>query len=179
LREFDNSGFRRERGPFFEALWLLTQMLFVSCGIPGSRHRVWLLRLFGARIGCGVVVKPGVRVKFPWKLRIGNNTWVGESVWIDNLANVEVGSDCCLSQGAYLCTGSHDWTAPHFDLLIGEIRIADGAWVAAQVVLGPGTTMGRNSVVTLGSIASGELKADGVYGGNPATWKKQRDVKAR
>ena len=101
--------------------------MFVSSSIPGSAHRCFLLRAFGAKIGRGVNIKPRVKVKFPWRLIVGNHSWIGEAVWIDNLAEVEIGANCCVSQGAYLCTGSHDWNSRKFTLITKPIRVEDGA----------------------------------------------------
>jgi hypothetical protein len=89
-------------------------------------------------VGTGVVIKPHVRVKFPWKLYIGDHSWIGESVWIDNLAQVTIGSNCCISQGAYLCTGSHRWDRDTFDLVTKPIVIEDQCWVGAMARVAPG-----------------------------------------
>ena len=62
----------------------------------------------------GVVIKPNVKIKYPWNLYIGNNSWLGEKVWIDNLDIVSVGNNCCISQGAYLLTGNHDYRSEYF-----------------------------------------------------------------
>jgi putative colanic acid biosynthesis acetyltransferase WcaF len=168
LDRFDNRQFRRGRPAIVEFIWMAVQALLVSSFLPGSAHRRALLRLFGARIGAGVVIKPGVRVKFPWRLAIGQHSWIGEGVWIDNLADVTIGDHCCLSQEAYLCTGSHDWSKPEFDLIVKPIRVADGSWVAARAVLGPGTVVGEGAIVGLGSVATGTLEPFGIYRGNPA-----------
>ena len=112
-----------------------------------------------AVIGSGVRLKPRLQVKFPWRLKIGDNSWVGEGVWIDNLASVEIGANCCISQGAYICTGSHDWGSPAFDLVVRPVKIKDGAWIAAQSIIGPGVTVGEGAVLTLGSVASSDMKA--------------------
>src|SRR4051812_34477683 len=98
LDRFDARGFDRGRSRFIEALWLICGGLFVSSGLPGSRLRISILRLFGAHIARGVVIKPHVRVKFPWRLSIGAHSWIGEDVWIDNLAQVSIGAQCCISQ---------------------------------------------------------------------------------
>lgn len=144
------------------------QGLLFSSWLPGSRHRIWALRLFGARVGRGVVVKPGVRVKFPWRLTIGEHTWIGEDVWIDNLAPVTIGTQVCVSQGAYLCTGSHDWSSERFELITRPIGIRDCAWIGARAVLGPGVIVGEGAVLTLGSTASRPLNPWTVYQGTPA-----------
>lgn len=169
-------AFTRGRPALVEALWLLVQAIFVSSFLPGSWHRRALLSLFGARIGARVVIKPGVRVKFPWRLSVGDHSWIGEHVWIDNLAPVAIGKDCCVSQDAYLCTGSHDWTAPGFDLITGPITLEPGAWVAARATVGPGVTLGRGAVLGLGGVATRDLDAWTVYAGVPATAIKQRVI---
>ncbi len=168
LEGYTTPEFSRGRPAAVEALWMLVQWLLVSSRLPGSAHRRLLLRLFGARIGRGVVVKPGARVKFPWRLSIGDHSWIGEDVWIDNLGPVTIGADCCLSQGAYLCTGSHDWSRPSFDLLTKPIVVHDGAWIAARAVVGPGVTVGEGAVLGLGSTATRDLAPWQVHFGVPA-----------
>lgn len=168
--------FTRGRHALVELAWIFLQALFVSSFLPGSAHRRFLLTLFGAKIGRKVVLKPGLRVKFPWRLTIGDHSWIGEHAWIDNLALVTIGSDCCVSQGAYLCTGSHDWASPDFTLITRPITLEPGAWVAAKAVVGPGVTMGRGSVLGLGSVATRDLAAWTVYAGVPATAIKQRII---
>lgn len=171
------TGFARGRSALAEALWIVVQAMFVSSALPGSAHRRLLLRLFGARIGKRVVLKPGVRVKFPWRLSIGDNSWIGEHAWIDNLAQVRIGANCCISQGAYLCTGSHDWSAQGFDLITRAITIEPGAWIAARAVVGPGVTAGRGAVLGLASSATRDLEPWTVYAGVPAIAIKQRNIR--
>lgn len=168
LIRYDNGRFHRGRSWWIEALWLLVQGLFIRSWLPGAAHRRWLLRLFGAQIGSKVDIKPGVRVKFPWKLKIGDHSWIGEDAWIDNLAEVQIGANCCVSQGAYLCTGNHDWRKPAFDLVVKPIHIEDGAWVAARAVVAPGITIGEGAVLALGSVATRDLLPGTVYRGCPA-----------
>jgi len=133
-----------------------------------------LLRQFGAKVGNNVDFKPGVRTTFPWRLEIGDYSWIGEGVWIDNLAPVTIGSHCCISQGAYLCTGSHNWSSKGFDLILKPIVIMDDAWLAAKSIVGPGVTVGEGAVLALGSVATGDLKAGWIYQGNPASPLRER-----
>lgn len=179
LDRFTAGGFDRGRSGLIEALWVVAQALLVRCFIPGSAHRRLLLRAFGARIGRGVVIKPGVRVKFPWRLTIGDHTWIGEGVWIDNLAPVQIGRHCCISQDAYLCTGSHDWSVPSFDLVVKPIEIRDGAWIAARATVGPGVIVHDGAVLALGSVATSDLDAGGIYRGVPALFSKWRRAAER
>ena len=167
----------RGRGRLVELAWLTAQALFVSSWQPSSWLRVRVMSLFGAQIGEGVVVKPGVQVKFPWKLKIGDHSWIGERVWIDNLAQVTVGAHCCLSQGAYLCTGNHDWSSPEFDLIVKPIVLGDGAWLGAHSRVSPGVVVGEEAVLSMGSVATGDLAPSMIYAGNPAEVIKPRDIK--
>lgn len=174
LRDFNNAWFQRGRPQWVELSWIVVSVLLVSSWLPGSAHRRLLLRLFGARIGKRVAIKPGVRIKFPWKLSIGSDTWIGEDVWIDNLDRVEIGDNCCVSQGAYLCTGSHDWGTAAFDLITRPIKIADGAWIGARAVVAPGTAVGEGTVVGLGSTVSGNLEPWSIYRSASAKIVRQR-----
>jgi len=133
-----------------------------------------MLKLFGAKVGKSVVIKPGVKVKFPWRFEIGDFSWIGEGVWIDNLDYVKIGHNACLSQGVYLCTGSHRWDMVEFDLLTRPIVIEDSVWVAAKCNVGPGVTIGEGAVLSFASTAVHDLRPWGIYGGNPAMWMKDR-----
>ncbi|MEO0771170.1 MAG: WcaF family extracellular polysaccharide biosynthesis acetyltransferase [Cyanobacteria bacterium J06649_4] len=165
---------------------LLKQLLWYYVGspltmaywLPVSGMKVQILRLFGANIGDGVRIKPGVRVKFPWRLTVADYCWLGEGAWIDNLAPVTLGSNVCLSQGTYLCTGNHDWSKPAFDLRLGAIEIQQSAWVGARSVVGPGVTIGEGAVLTLNSVASRSLEGWQVYAGNPCQPVKKRKISA-
>jgi putative colanic acid biosynthesis acetyltransferase WcaF len=158
-----------------QLLWyFMGSPLVQSYWLPVSALKVWTLRRFGAKIGEGVRIKPGVRVKFPWRLTVGDFVWIGEDAWIDNLASVTLASHVCISQGVYLCTGNHDWSHPNFQLKVGEIHIQDGSWIAAKAVIGPGVTVGKGAVLTLGGVAAKSLEPMTIYAGNPAQPIKQR-----
>jgi putative colanic acid biosynthesis acetyltransferase WcaF len=151
-------------------LWLLSSF------VPGSTHRVALLRLFGARIGQRVTIKPGVRVKFPWRLSVGDNVWIGEDVWIDNLGKVKIGSDVCISQRSYICTGSHDWSMRTFNLIVRPITVNNCAWIGAMSTIGPGVSVGEGAVLCLHSSAYSDLAPWHIYQGVPATVTKARTL---
>jgi len=174
LDRYNNPDFQRGRSWLIEALWRTVEGIFFHSWIPGSVWRVNLLRLFGSNIGHNVVIKPYVRVKFPWKLTVGDFSWIGEEVWIDNLAEVTVGKHCCLSQGANLCTGSHRWDRDTFDLVTRPIHIEDHCWIGAKTQISPGVTCREGSVLTLGSTASSDLEKWHIYTGSPAQSVKQR-----
>ena len=178
LTTFDLGNYRCGRPIWVRAIWyFLGQPIFAVRFQPLSGPRRWLLRGFGARIGVGVLLRPGVRVKNPWLLTIGDHSMVGEDVWIDNLLQVTIGSHVCISQGAYLCTGNHDWSSPSFRYRLGPIAIEDGAWVGAKAIVGPNVTMGRCSVLSLGSVAFQSVGPYEIHTGNPATFRKSREFK--
>lgn len=169
LSRYDNSWYQTGAGRFKMVMWYFVNAWFIACRWnPSSTLRVRLLRLFGARIGKGVVIKPSVNVKYPWNLSIGDYSWIGEGVWIDNLVQVTVGSNACISQGAMLLCGNHNFKKTTFDLMIDPIIIEDGAWVGAQSTVCPGVTMHSHSVLAVGSVASRDLLPYSIYRGNPA-----------
>ena len=129
--------------------------------------RVTLLRAFGAQIGSGCRLKPGLRVKSPWRLQVGQACWLAEDAWLDNLAPIRLGDRVCLSQGTYLCTGNHNFRSPGFDLRLGPITIGSDAWIAACAVLAPGTVIGAGAVVALGAVVSGTVPPGAIVSGNP------------
>lgn len=176
LERFSNTGFSRGAGRIKEVLWILLGQPLVHSHFPGSRWRKKVLVLFGASIGKGFIIKNRVRVKFPWKLSVGDNCWIGESVWIDNLAQVVIESDVCISQGAYLCTGSHDYNCESFDLITDGILLERHSWVCAHTKVAPGVTFGEGAVLSLGGVATAPLQAWSVYGGVPAKFLRTRKV---
>jgi putative colanic acid biosynthesis acetyltransferase WcaF len=137
---------------------------------------VFLLRLFGAKIGKGVIIKPNVNIKYPWMLTIEDHCWIGEAVWIDNLDQVTIESHVCVSQGALLLCGNHNYKSPSFDLIVKPIVLKQGAWVGAKSIVGPGVTMFEHAILALGSTATQNLDANSIYRGNPAVKVKHRDI---
>jgi putative colanic acid biosynthesis acetyltransferase WcaF len=157
--------------------WFFCNAIFLQNPInPSSGLKVWLLRLFGAKIGKGVTLKPSINIKYPWFLKIGDHVWVGEEVWIDNLKTVTIGHHCCISQGAMLLSGSHDYKSPTFDLIAKEIILDDGVWIGAKAIVCPGVRCGTHSVLSVSSVATSDLDAYGIYQGNPAKLKRQRTI---
>ena len=156
------------RGPLIRVLWYVASLVVFQSGwMPLYGIKRWLLRRFGAAVGAGAVIKPHVRIKFPWRLRLGAHCWIGEDVWIDNLADVEVAEDACISQGAYLCTGSHDHRRVTFDLIVKPIVIEEAAWVGARAVVLPGVIVCRGAVVAAGSVVTRDVPAGVIAGGSP------------
>jgi putative colanic acid biosynthesis acetyltransferase WcaF len=176
LKSYNNSWYK-PGGIIKRALWYWCNAVFFKRNWnPGTRHKRAILRLFGAKIGKGVVIKPCVNIKYPWLLAIGNYVWIGEKVWIDNLGKVTIGNNCCLSQEAFLLCGNHDFTKTSFDLIIKEIILEDGVWIGAKAVVCPGVIARSHSVLSVGSVATGELESYSIYSGNPAQKIKDRKI---
>ena len=178
LRRYENSWYRPGGSFAKRALWMfLGQPILGSSWLPSSGLRVRLLRSFGASIGRGVVIKAGVRVKYPWHLEVGDDCWIGEDCWIDNLTTVRLAGNVCVSQGAYFCTGNHDWSDPIFGLRVESIELGEGAWAGAKSLLTPGTVLGRYAVVAAGAVVRGVIPDFEVHAGNPAQFVKLRRIR--
>ena len=176
LKYYDNSWYNP--GNFFVIVswYFINQIILKNSLIPFSNIRKFFLKLYGSKIGNGVVIKPGISVKYPWKLQVGNNSWIGENVWIDNLANVYIGNNVCISQGAMLICGNHNYKKSKFDLILGEIKIDDGVWVGAKSVVCPGVRLKSHCVLTVSSVANKDLDSFSVYMGNPAKKINNRKI---
>jgi len=178
LSRFDNGWYTPGRPAFVCALWFFCGLpLLRSAIIPFSGFRRLLLQVFGARVGRRVVIKPGVRVKHPWLLSIGDNSWLGEDAWIDNLAPVSIGHDVCVSQAAYLCTGNHNWSDPAFGLIVKPIVLSHGSWIGARSTICPGVTVGEGGIAAAGSVVSHDIPPFEVHAGNPACFLGTRQVR--
>lgn len=164
-------------GTLKQLLWYFINVcFFINPLIPLSGLKCFLLKCFGAKLGRNVVIKPGVNIKYPWKLIIGDHVWIGERVWIDNLAVVTIGSHVCLSQNAMLLTGNHNYKKHSFDLMVKEIVLEDGVWLGAKTLVCPGVTAYSHAVLSAGSVATKSLEPYTIYSGNPAVAVKQRVV---
>lgn len=168
LSRFDNSDYDPGRGTFVRTAWYFCSLLVFESGwFPLSGPKRTILRLFGAEIGVGVVIKPHVRIKYPWRLRVGDHCWIGQNAWLDNLADITIGNHVCISQLAYLCTGSHDHRRPTFDLIIGPITVHDGAWVGARATVLQNVTIGAGAIVAAGSVVYRDVAPQTILAGNP------------
>ncbi|MGB6037142.1 MAG: WcaF family extracellular polysaccharide biosynthesis acetyltransferase [Cryomorphaceae bacterium] len=178
LSSFSNSEY--QPGPFLKrSLWYFISLLFFKTQIPWtSRLKVLLLRAFGAKVGSQVVIKPSVTIKYPWFLEIGDYAWIGENVWIDNLVSVSIGPNACVSQGAMLLTGNHNYKKSTFDLMVKSIAIEKGVWIGAKSVVCPGISCLSHSVLSVGSVATSNLNAYSIYTGNPAIEVKSREIES-
>ncbi|MEX6776942.1 hormogonium polysaccharide biosynthesis acetyltransferase HpsU, partial [Limnospira fusiformis] len=160
LRKYDQSGFDRGKPGWFILLWWLVQAIaFPLTPHPFNNIRCGILRLFGAKIGQGVIIRPTARFTYPWKVAIGDYSWIGDDVVLYSLDRIEIGEHCVISQKSYLCTGSHDIHDPAFGLQTASIAIAPGVWVATDCFIGPGVAIGANTVVGARSSVFSDLPA--------------------
>jgi putative colanic acid biosynthesis acetyltransferase WcaF len=177
LSKFNNSWYNPGASQSKQVLWyVVSAVVFKTYLFPFSDFKLWLLGLFGAKVGWNVNIKPSVNIKYPWKLSIGNNSWIGENVWIDNLDDVVIGSNVCVSQGALLLCGNHNYKKESFDLVTGKITLEDGVWIGAMSTVCPGVTCKSHAVLTAGSVATHDLEPYGIYRGNPAVLIRQRTI---
>lgn len=180
LSIYKTVGFERGASVLKEGLWLVVSLiLFRLCPFKFSALKCSVLRWFGAKVGAGVVIKPDVRITFPWKLTLGDHVWVGEGSWLLNLAPITIESHACISQRAFLCAGSHDYKSPTFDLHVLPITIERGAWIGACAWVGPGVRIGSHAVLTANSVAVKDLEPSGIYQGNPAQFIRQRIISSQ
>ncbi|WP_233217241.1 LbetaH domain-containing protein [Trinickia dabaoshanensis] len=162
------------RGLPVRAAWFIVETFVINNRlVPISAVRVGLLRLFGAKIGRNCRFVHAIRVKWPWNLEVGDNSWFGESVWIYNQDRIRIGSNVCISQDTFLTCGSHD-AATNMDLRVAPITIEDGVWITSKCVVQKGVTIGRSALVTPLSVVHRSLEPEGVYGGNPCQFIRWR-----
>lgn len=168
-------GLDRGAGKLKEIGWYFIKMIFFLSALPYPNSlKCVLLRLFGAQIGFGVIIKPRVNIHFPWKLIVGNNVWIGEEAFLLNFEKLAIGDNVCISQRAFLCGGNHDFRVPEMPYRNGPITLMEGCWVGASVFISPGVTVGTDTVITAGSIVTSSLAPNGIYKGNPLVYIKQR-----
>ncbi len=178
LSKFNNDWYDPGAGRLKRLCWYIVNAVFFnSHALLPYTFKCSLLRSFGAVIGKGVVIKPHVNIKYPWKLQIGDHAWVGEGVWIDNLEVITIGANACISQGALLLSGNHDYSRSTFDLLLKPIQIDEGAWIGAKSIVTQGVHVGSHAVLAVQSVASADLEPYAIYRGNPATKLKERSIK--
>lgn len=176
LGDFDPKvGLNRGASKLKEITWFIFKVLFFQSAIPyPSKFKTLLLRLFGAHVGQGLVIKPRVNIHFPWKLSIGDNVWVGEEVLILNFEKLSIGNNVCISQRTFLCGGNHDYRKSSMPYRNGAITLKDGSWVGACTFVGPNVVIGTDSVITAGSVVCEDVEENGIYKGHPAKFIKKR-----
>jgi putative colanic acid biosynthesis acetyltransferase WcaF len=177
LSTFSNPKFSHGKSIVVRMLWMLVSRLLFNTWVPyPSTFKAIILRLFGAKVGKGLVIRTHVRIKQPWRLSIGDHVWIGESVWIDNLVQVAIASNVCLSQGAFLLTGNHNYKQTSFDLITGTITLKEGVWIGAKSIVGPGVICHSHSVLAAGSCTFKNLDAYSINQGNPCEILRKREI---
>ena len=178
LSKYTQSNFTRGRPSWFIIIWWLVQAI----AFPLSLHnfnffRCWLLRLFGAKIGKKVVIRPTARFTYPWKVTIDDYSWIGDDVVFYSIDRIQIGSHCVISQKSYLCTASHDFRDEAFSLTTAPIRIGNGAWVATDCFIAPGITIGDNAVIGARSTVFRDIPSQQIAWGSPCTPRYTRKMK--
>jgi putative colanic acid biosynthesis acetyltransferase WcaF len=177
LSKYDNTCYHPGKKVVCVLWYFANELVLKNTLIPFSFPRKFVLKIFGAKIGKGVIIKPGVNIKYPWLLNIGNHVWIGENVWIDNLAKVTIENNVCISQGAMLLCGNHNYKKSTFDLIVGEINLKEGSWVGAKAIVCPGVTLNSHAILSVNSVATSNLEAFTINQGNPAVKIKERKIK--
>jgi putative colanic acid biosynthesis acetyltransferase WcaF len=160
LAQFDADGYDRGRGRLWQALWHFVSFVFFQAFWLPRSWRPEILRLFGAQVGRGVIIRHDVRIMWPWKLSIGDDTWLGEGLRIVNLETIEIGANVCISQGVMLCSGSHDYRKVSFPYRNRPIRICEASWIAARAMVLPGVTIGAGVVIAAGETVRSNVPDD-------------------
>lgn len=175
LDRYSQAQYSRGRSGAYVLLWWLVQATLFRCSPqPLYGWRRWLLRRFGARIGAGVKVRPSAKFTYPWKVSVGDHSWIGDNVECYSLERIEIGAHCVVSQNSYLCTGSHDYRDEAFGLIVKPIRIGDGAWVASDVFVYPGVTIGTMAVAAARSTVTKPIPPNEIHAGLPAQFMAKR-----
>lgn len=173
------SGFRGRSAVTVQLWWIVQATLFAWSPQFLYGWRCFLLRLFGAKIGENVIVRPTAIITYPWKITIGDNAWIGDYVCLYSLGEISIGSNAVVSQRSYLCTGSHKYHTREFDIYADPILIDAEAWVAADVFVAPGVTICRGAVIGARSSVFSDMPAGMVCRGNPCVPVKPRLMQDR
>lgn len=177
LQDYDNSWFDPGASFVKRYLWIVTSFFIFQNPLVISRKlKKWVLILFGAEVGRGFYINKSAKIKYPWNLVVGDNVWVGEECWIDNLVMTRIGSNVCLSQGSMLLTGNHNYKLSTFDLIVKEIVLEDGVWIGAKSIVTGGVVCKSHSVLGVNSVASQDLEPYMIYSGNPCKFIRKREI---
>lgn len=177
LSRFNNADFPKGAGTVKMTLWYFTNALFfINPLFPFRGPKPVLLRLFGAKVGRGVVIHPGVNIKYPWKLTIGDHCWIGQRAWLDNIDQLTLGNHVVISQGAMIIQGSHNYKKVDYPTMSGPVTLENGSWVGAGALVMLGVTMKSHSVLAAGSVATKDLEPYTIHQGNPAQPLRERQM---
>lgn len=175
LDHYNQDWYSRGRSNFIVLLWWFVQGTLFRFSIHNMYGwRRFLLRIFGAKIGQGVQIRATAKFTYPWKVTIGDYSWIGDHTEFYSLDFIHIGSHCTISQNCYLCTGTHNMTDETFGLITKPITIGDGAWVASDVFIYPGVSVGTMGVVAARSTVVRHVPENEVHAGVPAKYLKKR-----
>lgn len=177
LSQYQQPNFDRGRPQWFIFLWWLIEGIV----FPLTPHNFYgvrrgLLKLFGAKVGQGVVIRPSARILFPWKVAIGDYSWIGDNVYLYSLNEINIGCHSVISQNSYLCTGSHDINDVHFSLMTAPIAIGNGVWVASDCFIAPGVKIGANTVIGARSTVLKNIPHEVIAWGSPCQVRQKRSL---
>ena len=178
LRNYKSANYDRGRSNWFVMIWWFVQAIAFPVSLHNlNNFRCWLLRLFGAKIGQGVVIRPTARFTYPWKISIGDYSWIGDDVVFYSIDRIEIGSHAVISQKSYLCTASHDFRDPSFPTMASPIKVGNGAWVATDCFIAPGVTIGANAVIGARSSVFRDISQQQVAWGSPCIARYTRQMR--
>jgi putative colanic acid biosynthesis acetyltransferase WcaF len=177
LSLYNNHPYHPGGNAFKRLLWHYTNLFFLKSGLfPVYWIKIFLLKIFGAKMGKNITIKPYVNIKYPWNVTIGDNVWIGENVWLDSLEMITIGANACISQGAIILTGSHNYKKTTFNLITAPVILEDGVWIGAGALVNQGIIAASHAVLTSGSIATKDMEAYSIYQGNPAVKVRNRVI---
>ena len=178
LRQYNPAQHDRGKPSWVVILWWLVQGVCFPLSLHNfNGFRTWLLRLFGATIGRGVVIRPTARFVYPWKIAIGDYSWIGDDVVLYSVDRINIGNHCVVSQKSYLCTGSHDVSDRAFGLITAPINIGNGVWLASDCFVAAGVAIGANSIVGARSSVFKNIAAEQIAWGSPCIARRSRIIK--
>lgn len=165
----------RGRAGLVVAAWQFVQAtIFAWSPQPAYAWRRWLLRLFGAKVGKGALVRQSARVTYPWNVTFGDNCWIGDHTEIYSVAPISIGANTVVSQRSYICAGTHDVMMMDFPVVGMPVEIAEEVWIAADCFIFPGVRIGRGAIVAARSTVTADVKEATIVSGNPAEVKGRR-----
>ena len=166
LSKYSNRNPNKVKRLVWEIVWAVFFRTTPRWCLNGWRR--FLLRMFGASLGKGLLVRSGAKVWQPWRLKTGDNSWIDNNVSLYSVDDIRIGSNVVISDGAFICTASHDISSPTFNLITKPIEICDGAWICAKAIVLPGVKIGEGAVVAAGSVVAKDVDPWSVVAGNPA-----------
>lgn len=175
LDQWDDTGFDYGKPKLIVLLWsLIQETIFRFSPVPFYGFRRWLLRLFGCRVGHGVIIRSRSRFHYPWRIKIGDYASIGDDVWLYSIAPITIGRHTIVSQKSFLCTAGHDYNDPCFRTYSKPINVGDGVWIAADVFVAPGVTVGNNTVIGARSSVFNDMPPGMICYGYPCNPVKPR-----